>query len=189
MSGILVLTTGGTIGALAHPDPRTPPPIVPMPPDGRDIVREILQAEFRNFNARCISFEPRDSKFIDDDYLMKALKLIEAAPEDKILITYGTDALLRGANFFYRHAGLKKIILTGSMTPLANGAESDGYRNLTCALKCLRDDVCGDSCVNIILSDFNDAGIWVPRLYPFQPDKYEKFYDIDGRYNRLRVKP
>ena len=189
---LLVLTTGGTIGALPYEDPRKPPEFSSMPPAGRDFVREALETHFASVKTRCIALEPCDSKLMDESYRKEILSLIETAPEEAVLITHGTDALLNTADFFYalfrRNAvlGGKKIILTGSMTPLSNGAESDGYLNLAFSLDRLTQRASLPKGVNIVLCDFDKEGAWKPRLYAYAPDTYEKFYDLDCRYSRLR---
>jgi L-asparaginase len=180
---ILVLTTGGTIGGLPYPDPEHPPVDAAMPSPGQDLVREALAA-FPH--VRCISLEPRDSKLIDAEYRDNLRALIVQAPETAVLVTHGTDTILQTADFFYlQPVPGKKIILTGAMTPLANGPQSDGYLNLRFALdQFSRADLVP---VSIVLCDFDVAGQWQPRLYPYAPGRYEKFYAEDGRYNRLET--
>lgn len=181
--GVLVITTGGTIGALPYPDPLHPPALSAMPPAGQDFVRDALAGP----GLRCLSFEPRDSKLIDAAYRDNLLEAVAAAPERWVLITHGTDALLATADFFHqRHPPGKTIVLTGAMTPLSNGAESDGHRNLAFSLELLNEHSPALAPVNVVLSDFDETGAWTPRLYPHEPGRYEKFYAEDGRYNRLR---
>ena len=196
MTDILVLTTGGTIGALPYDDITHPPVVAPMPQDGRDFVREaLIDPVFSFAKTRCVSVEPRDSKLIDDAYLEGLLKQVVTAPEDKILITYGTDRILRGATFFYGQCATnpalknKTIVLTGAMIPISNGAGLDGYRNMEFALRFLQsaESVPGTF---IVLCDYEnpdeESGAWNPRLYPHQPEAYEKICDSDPRYHRLR---
>ncbi len=189
---ILVITTGGTIGALPYEDPQNPPEFSSMPPEGRDLVRIALQTTFASLQTRCISLEPRDSKLIDEDYRNKILTIAAGAPENTVLITHGTDTILKTADFFYHqfstNPGLvgKAIILTGAMTPLANGASSDGHLNLACSLDQLTGFTSTLAKTNVVLCDFDTQGEWKPRLYPYRPNQYEKFYDPDGRYNRIK---
>jgi len=190
MVGVIVITTGGTIGALPYEDPQHPPQFSSMPPDGRDLVRDALATTFSSFNARCISLEPRDSKLIDECYRRNVLAIVESAAENAVIITHGTDTILKTADFFHQqflhNPSLKKktIILTGSMTPISNGAGSDGYLNLGFSLSCLVNLAPGMEKTNIVLCDFAKDS-WQPRLYPHSPNRYEKFYDSDGRYHRL----
>ena len=62
---ILVLTTGGTIGALPYVNPLMPPAFSTVPSDQRDLVREFLEGTGVP-QPRCISAEHRDSKLIDE---------------------------------------------------------------------------------------------------------------------------
>ena len=199
MAEILVLTTGGTIGALPVEDVIRQPDIKTMPPDRRDSVRQALASSFASIKTRCVSLEPRDSKFIDEAYRIEVLKTIESAPEERVLITHGTDTLLETAAFFYQtlliHPTLKNkvIVVTGSMVPLANGKESDGYRNIDFALKHLQSCPLGPSKINIVLCGFDlpeeQKGDWRPRLYPYQPKKYVKFFHpSDDRLSCLLVR-
>lgn len=194
--GILVITTGGTIGALAHPDPKNPPRIVIMPPKGQDLVRDALKTEFAAAGARCVPFEHRDSNLIDEEYRKKLLQLVLEVPEGRILLTHGTDTFLESADYFYRHLrdnpalGTKALVMTGSMTPLANGPASDGYQNLAFALGLLNSPKAAalEGKISIVLSDFDAGGDWKPKLYDYAPGKYEKYFDpSDGRRHRLRL--
>ena len=55
-------------------------------------------------------------------------------PDDKILITHGTDRMVETAKAIAA-AGLEKtIVLTGAMIPYAFGTSSDGFFNLGSAL-------------------------------------------------------
>jgi L-asparaginase len=55
------------------------------------------------------------------------------APEDRIVITHGTDTLVETAAVLARAATGKTIVLTGAMIPIAFGS-SDGLFNLGGAL-------------------------------------------------------
>jgi L-asparaginase/Glu-tRNA(Gln) amidotransferase subunit D len=188
---ILVITTCGTIGAEKYPDPLNPPEFCTIPQHGVDLVRDALNTDFCNFNTRCISLVPVDSKNIDEAYRQQILKIIRGSKEELILLTHGTDTILKSADYFYEQlvaeATLsgKKIILTGAMTPLANGKDSDGYKNLRYALLLLKD--AGKSLPNVgtVLCNFNKFGEWIPHLYPHKPGRWRKHYDADGRRNRI----
>lgn len=190
---VLVLTTGGTIGALAYPDPVHPPVFSEMPPPSRDFVREVVMKEFAGMGPRCLAAEPRDSKNIDAAYRDTLAAMMRGADEQNILLTHGTDAILDSADYFDR---LQKggdlagriIVLTGAMVPLANGPQSDGYRNLAFAMRQLQEGLRPG--IYIVLSDYadaRDATSWAPRLYPYQAGFYTKFYDPDdGSRSRLQ---
>ena len=191
---ILVLTTGGTIGALPYVNPLMPPAFSTVPSDQRDLVREFLEGTGVP-QPRCISAEHRDSKLIDEAYRRQLLLSIVEAPEDRILITHGTDTLLQTADFFHQQIkqstalANKVVLLTGAMTPLANGTESDGCQNLLFSLEVLRQEQISRG-VYIVLCDYEIAETktgWKPRLYPYEAGRYEKFYDPDdGRRHCIR---
>lgn len=192
---ILVITTGGTIGALPYKDPHIPPEFSSMPANGQDIVRDALAKAFSQISTRCVSLEPRDSKLIDHAYRMNVSRIIVAAPEAEILVTHGTDTILTTADFLHHSlssaAAPKSVILTGAMTPLSNGQDSDGYRNLQFSLGALTRVTPALARVNVVLCDYEhpttESGAWSPRLYPYRPGELEKIYATDGRYNRIRV--
>ncbi len=60
-------------------------------------------------------------------------------PNDKILITHGTDTMVKTAEFLAQ-ADMKEktIVLTGAMVPYAFGTSSDGFFNLGSALAFLQ---------------------------------------------------
>jgi L-asparaginase len=199
MTKILVVTTGGTMGALPVEDVKKQPHIKDMPLDRRDFVGEALACSFARWKTRIVSLAPRDSRFIDEAYRAEIAAQIEASPERRVLITHGTDTLLDTADFFYRSAGQnaglqsKFIIVTGAMVPLANGRTSDGYRNIEHSLNCLLIPSKLPSKIGVVLCGFEtlDAttGDWRPRYYPYEPGKYEKFvHPTDNRFSRLKVR-
>lgn len=180
------MTTGGTMGAVAYPDPQKPPRYSPMPPAPQDYVRDALKSDFPDFKTRYLPLKPIDSKDMDDAYREKLVDIIMDAPERKIIITHGTDTLLKTADFLYdKLAEFKTVIITGAMVPLSNGLTSDGYGNLSFALETLDSPPPGLGHVNVVLSDFDAHGAWTPKLYPYEPGQYEKFHDPDPRYSRL----
>lgn len=192
---IVVITTGGTIGAAAYYDPIHPPHACTIPLDGRDLVAETIKTAFSSYEARCLSPGLKDSHAIDDLYRQVLVDMLCAIPDKKILITHGTDSMIRTGDYLFAQIRKrpelqdKTIILTGSMMPLANGPNSDGYLNLHYALQLLAaDETDALKGLHIVLCDFDKDGYWCPRLYPFWPEKYEKVYAPDGRYNRLRVR-
>ena len=187
---LLVISTGGTIGALPYEDPVNPPVSVTLPLEGSDPVR----AYIASWGARYHDAGQRDSKRIDDPYRCDLQHFIEAASETSILITNGTDCLVQTADFLYRARqnsavlASKTLVLTGSMIPLSNGAVSDGYLNMDFA----RDYLCRNPKpgLSIVLCDYEDPEMqsgWYPRLYPCTKEgQYVKArHAEDGRYHRL----
>jgi L-asparaginase len=182
---ILILSTGGTIGAMPYKDIKHQIKIKTMPPKGQDFVRAACQKI--QVKARYLALEARDSNFIDDAYRQTIVDTIKQAPESAILITHGTDSLLGTANYFLQQLAKqsflkdKTIIFTGAMVALSCGEKSDGMPNLRFALRQLEQGQMMRG-IYIVLCDYQEpetkAG-WSPRLYKFEPGRYEKFYDED----------
>lgn len=60
-------------------------------------------------------------------------------PHQRILITHGTDTMVKTAEFLAKIGlGDKTIVLTGAMVPYAFGTSSDGFFNLGSALAFLQ---------------------------------------------------
>jgi L-asparaginase/Glu-tRNA(Gln) amidotransferase subunit D len=192
---ILVIPTGGTIGAMPYKDIKRPARIQTMPPKGQDFVRAALQ-KIPDIKTRYVSHENCDSNLIDDAYRQGVLDIITKSPESMVLITHGTDTLLATADFFHKRystqAALKDktILLTGAMAPLSCGPESDGWLNLRFALRQLNQGQLSRG-VHIVLCDYQDVDArtgWQPRLYRYKPGYYEKFFDPEDA-SRNRLKP
>jgi len=193
---ILVMTTGGTINAVAFTDPVHAPPVVTMPPDQTNRVQKVLET-FSFVKVRIHPLKPVDSKEMNDAYRSDMLNIIEGASEKAVLITQGTDTLLQTADYFYHHSLTnnilqnKIILITGAMMPLGNGSNSDGYLNLEFSARQLMNmsNQSPQHIVFIVLCDYQETSTnaieWYPKLYPYEPGVYEKFYDSDSRYNRL----
>jgi L-asparaginase len=190
---ILVITTGGTIGALPFADIKRQPLIKSMPADGFNIVRTVLENDLDRSDLRFEPMEPRDSQLIDVLYRSEMCALILQASEPRVLITHGTDTLLETAEYLYHATQTfpalreKTIIITGAMVAISCGPESEGLLNLQHSLMQF-DRPLGHG-VYIVLSDFEDpvrqTG-WAPQLYGFEPGKYGKTHDNDNMdRNRL----
>ena|ERR1700733_5441424 len=190
---ILVITTGGTIGAMPYKDLTHQPEVKTMPPKGQDFVRAALQ-KIPNIKTRCVWLEPRDSSFIDEAYRREILEVIKKSPENMVLVTHGSNTLLDTAEFFHRQYSLvpvlkdKTILLTGAMVALSCGPESDGIPNLRFALQRLDAGQISRG-VYIVLCDYQDLESkvgWAPRLYRYQPGQYKKIFDPeDDRRSRI----
>ena len=191
---ILVLTTGGTIGAEAYTNPVHPPEFSTMPVAEQDYVIDALsKPALSKYPVRGISLEQRDSKMIDQTYLDQMIDIMGQAPERNILITHGTDRILNTSGYLYtlmqkKHPSLQNrtLILTGAMTPLANGPISDGYQNIRFSLNLfVAAQKLTKSQIYIVLSDYANNE-WQAQLYPFKPGLYVKVYAADGRYHHLQ---
>jgi L-asparaginase len=78
-----------------------------------------------------------DSLSMNEADRKKILKECQTSPEDKILITHGTDTMTETARLLGPTIRDKTIILTGAMVPYAFGS-SDGLFNLGSALAFLQ---------------------------------------------------
>ncbi len=74
-----------------------------------------------------------DSLDLTDDDRRIILDHCRQAPEERIVITHGTDTMVETACVLGREALAKTIVLTGAMVPYAFGS-SDGLFNLGSAL-------------------------------------------------------
>lgn len=74
-----------------------------------------------------------DSLEMTDSDRMIIVENCKSAPEDRIVVTHGTDTMVETAGFLARHAPGKTIVLTGAMIPYKFGS-SDGMFNLGSSL-------------------------------------------------------
>ena len=74
-----------------------------------------------------------DSQEIQDEHREMIIDRCSKAPEDRIVITHGTDTMVRTATEIAKNVSMKTIVLTGAMIPYAFGS-SDGLFNLGSAL-------------------------------------------------------
>lgn len=164
-----------------------------MPAKGQDFVRAALQKI--PTKTRYTALEPRDSNNIDEAYRQVILETVKQAPEKMILITHGTDTILDTAAYLYKQATMqavikdKTIILTGAMVPLSCGEKSDGMMNLRFSLRQLEQGQIMRG-TYIVLCDYQDEDTktgWGPRLYRFEPGRYQKYYNSeDAQRNRIQ---
>jgi L-asparaginase len=89
--------------------------------------------------GRCrLDLEIRTLMMIDSLEMTDADRLIIAencrsVPEDRIVVTHGTDTMVETARFLAKHVAGKTIVLTGAMVPYKFGS-SDGMFNLGSSL-------------------------------------------------------
>lgn len=95
--------------------------------------------------GRCsIDYNVRTLMMIDSLEMTEADREVIAlsckqSPHDKILITHGTDTLVKTAEFLAKkNFHDKTIVITGAMVPYAFGTSSDGFFNLGSALAFLQ---------------------------------------------------
>ncbi len=74
-----------------------------------------------------------DSLDMTDDCRVRVAEACRRAPEDRIVITHGTDTMVETAAVLAKERTPKTIVLTGAMVPWAFGS-SDGLFNLGSAI-------------------------------------------------------
>ncbi len=74
-----------------------------------------------------------DSLNMQDEHHQKILERAKASPEKHIVITHGTDRMVKSANLLAQHITDKTIVFTGSMIPY-EFRNSDAEFNLGSAL-------------------------------------------------------
>ncbi len=138
---MLIITTGGTIGSDAYPDPERAPEYSTFgwyqpdadALDNDPVLRFLATEDFITEEDEFLSLEPHDSKDVpvaDLDYI--AAKII-ATRHSEIIVTHGTDTLVDNASYIASqirtqaaHAQGKKIVFTGAMVPLLNDPHFGG---------------------------------------------------------------
>ena len=109
--------------------------------DGRiDTVRPHERSAVPNFidslrlytPCRYVEVAMKDSRDLTDDDLNAMLRVIEEAPERKIIITHGTYTMPRSARFLHDHLNRRniRVAFTGSLVPLTGFSPSDAPFNL-----------------------------------------------------------
>ncbi|MDR3450634.1 MAG: asparaginase domain-containing protein [Alphaproteobacteria bacterium] len=193
---IAVLTTGGTIGAEPYPDPVHPPRDITLPPEGVDYVRDVVASHFFHLNAHCLTLPPRDSKDIDACYRWILFEAIAARPEKAIAVTHGSDAAMATLDalfcqfcFYPEFFEGKKIVVIGSMTPLANGPGYDALPNLAFGLDLLAHHFDKLPPVGSVFSRDLGNGVWGPDYQPHYPDTYDKIRGFDGTRFHFAARP
>ena len=121
MSQVLILTTGGTIDKLYF-DALSTYQI------GDSVVDRLLQTARVTLPHRIMGLMRKDSLELTDDDRTAIRDAVAQAPEDRIVITHGTDTMTETAQALSGLAG-KTVVLVGALAP-ARFAESDAAFNL-----------------------------------------------------------
>jgi L-asparaginase len=96
-------------------------------------VPQMLQQGRCRLNVQIRSVMMIDSLEMTDAHRQLILDTCKTSPEDKIVVTHGTDTMVETAAFLAAGIQNKTIVLTGAMVPYAFGS-SDGMFNLGSAL-------------------------------------------------------
>lgn len=100
---------------------------------GEPATRRILDKLNPSFEYDIITSCQKDSLEITDEDRMNLVKIIEKRPENKFIITHGTDTMLETAIFLKEHIKNKLMVITGAMLP-ERFSNSDAPINLGCAI-------------------------------------------------------
>jgi L-asparaginase len=94
---------------------------------------EMLKLGRCNLDVQVRTLMMIDSLHMTDDDRQIILQQCRSAPENRIVITHGTDTMVETAGVLARRVTDKTIVLTGAMIPYKFGS-SDGLFNLGSAL-------------------------------------------------------
>lgn len=137
--GVLVLYTGGTIGA-APSDPTDPEsPLTILPWLELEEKVQALQLIKKEFRVDGYSFKPPiDSSNMEPRYWQEMVEVIEKNYDqyEGFVILHGTDTMVYTASalsFMLTNLG-KPVILTGSQLPIIGESRNDGEQNLVTSL-------------------------------------------------------
>ena len=125
VADVLVLTTGGTIDKLYF-DALSTYQI------GESVVDRVLKTARVTLAYRIAEVMRKDSLELTDDDRALIARTVADAPEQRIIITHGTDTMAQTAQALVGVEG-KTIVLVGALSP-ARFAESDATFNLGMAL-------------------------------------------------------
>ena len=96
-------------------------------------VPEMLKLGKSRLDIKMVTLMMVDSLHMTDSDLKIIMEECKNSNEDKILITYGTDKMVKTSEFLSQYIKNKTIVLTGAIVPYAFGS-SDGLFNLGSAL-------------------------------------------------------
>jgi L-asparaginase len=124
---ITIVTTGGSIDK-DYPKPTKGYAFEIGPP----AAKRILESVKPNFNFKIVSVLQKDSLDITDDDRELILEAVKNSTSGKIIITHGTDTMLKTAEKLSAVED-KTVIVTGATRP-ERFADSDAAFNLGCAI-------------------------------------------------------
>ncbi len=120
-----IITTGGTIDKIYF-DAKSDFQV------GEPVIGDLLQRMGVGFSFSVESAMRKDSLELTDDDRAVIRRLTEQCAEDHVLITHGTDSMVKTALALQGIAD-KRIVLTGALQPAAF-TESDAIFNIGCAI-------------------------------------------------------
>ncbi len=129
-----IITTGGTIDKIYF-DAKSEYEV------GEPVIADLLHRMNVTFEFTVESLLRKDSLFLTDEDRQLIRQRVEAAEEECVLITHGTDGMAETARAL-AGIGNKTIVMTGSMQPAAF-RESDAIFNIGCAIGALQSKPAG----------------------------------------------
>jgi L-asparaginase/Glu-tRNA(Gln) amidotransferase subunit D len=128
----LFILTGGTIDA--EPYEQTPEYITP---NRFSVIPAVVTAMHPEKTCGFFTWLLKDSKDFTREEIAELAEIIRGVDQPYIVITHGTDRMPENSRLLAELVGetTKTILFTGSMLPLMNGPESDGFTNLRFALE------------------------------------------------------
>jgi len=126
---ILVVTTGGTIDK-QYFDALSEYQVADS------MVTTLLKTARVTHPVRVVELMRKDSLELTDEDRARIRAVIEAAPEQHIVVTHGTDTMVQTAAVL-AGMGTRTIVLAGALAP-ARFAESDAPFNLGMAFACVQ---------------------------------------------------
>ena len=96
-------------------------------------LKQMLEQGRSHLNITIRSLMMIDSLEMTEEDREIILKHCQKSPAGRIVITHGTDTMVKTANYLAQHLSDKTIVLTGAMIPIVFGS-SDGLFNMGAAL-------------------------------------------------------
>jgi len=128
MNKLLIVTTGGTIDKIYFDD-------MSDYQIGEPLIGQILEQLQVGFKFEVNALMRKDSLHVTDEDRLKIRMEIEASDVSHVLITHGTDSMVKTALVLSDIPG-KTMILTGALNP-ARFRDSDAVFNIGCAIGAL----------------------------------------------------
>ena len=128
MKKLLIVTTGGTIDKIYFDD-------ISDYQIGEPLIGQILKQLQVGFKFKVMALMRKDSLHVTDEDRLKIRAEIEASDTNHVLITHGTDSMVRTALVLADSPG-KTMVLTGALNP-ARFRDSDAVFNIGCAVGAL----------------------------------------------------
>lgn len=174
---MLVITTGGTIGADPYPNPESAPENASFSWYSQfeeDPVKRfaVVDAMFTD-NVQFVTMHPRDSKDVRAPQIRQIAEEIAASDEKKVVVTHGSDTVIANARalaFELRAGGMgdilakKEVTLVVAMVPLLNDPMLGGNY--------LSDGVAALRSVNRRIHQLR-PGIRIIAAYPLHDNQFE----------------